>query len=165
MIIQADEALLINSAESNPGDEEGVQARQKEIYHEFEKRMSEPGRVESADVPELPYELRAVEAALEPVLSNLHRDFTTARDKAEQAARNLKLESGAGSIGLDRVFERTRTLAKIESKARYVHECIREVLDNDDDLAMMYLSDRLAGKPHDICHHSLVEELVEEKCL
>ena len=167
MIIQADEALLINNAsaqsEGKNLDEEAIkamQARRDEFYTDFEKRMSGSG-FETADIPELPYELRAVEAALVAVLSTLHKEFTVARDKAEESAQNLKLDSGAGSIGLDRVFERTRTLSKIESKARLVRDSLRELLDADDDLAGMYLTDRLAGKPHDISDHQEAEYMLE----
>lgn len=161
MIIQADEALLINNTPpTNPEDEEAVQTRRKQFYDEFERRMSGPA-TEVGDVPELPYELRAVETALLAVLSRLHRDFVDARTKSEEAARNLRVDSGAGSIGLDHVFERTQTLAKIEQKARLVRDTIREVLDADEDLAGMYLSDSLAGKPHDIADHQEAEYMLE----
>ncbi|KAJ9604111.1 magnesium ion transporter [Cladophialophora chaetospira] len=161
MIIQADEALLINNTPpTTPDDEQAVQARRKQFYDEFERRMSGQAN-EAADVPELPYELRAVEAAILAVLSRLHREFIDARTKSEEAARLLRLDSGAGSFGLDRVFERTRTLAKIEQKARLVRDTIRDVLDADEDLAGMYLSDRLAGKPHDISDHQEAEYMLE----
>ncbi|KIW69718.1 hypothetical protein PV04_05578 [Phialophora macrospora] len=177
MIVQADEALLINNAaavetHADPHEDdddkehdselERAQARQRQeqFYDDFELRMSAPS-AETADLPELPYELRAVEAALVAVLSSLRGDFVTARQGAEDAARSLRLDSGAGSIGLDRVFERTQALSKIEQKARLVRDTIRDVLDADDDLAGMYLSDRLAGKPHDVSDHQEAEYMLE----
>jgi magnesium transporter len=163
MIIQADEALLINNSAmqgENAKDGEEIRARQQDFYRAFEQRMSGP-TVETADVPELPYELRAVEAALVAVLSSLRQDFILARQKAEEAARDLRLDSGAGSMGLDLVFERTRTLSKLEQKARLVRDTIREILDADEDLAGMYLTDSLAGKPHDISDHQEAEYMLE----
>ncbi|ETI29552.1 hypothetical protein G647_02005 [Cladophialophora carrionii CBS 160.54] len=188
MIVQADEALLINNAAAAVGskadpneDDDGLAAdidtvttdrkddsdrdqaqarQQQQFYNDFEQRMSAP-TAETADIPELPYELRAVEAALVAVLTSLRGDFVTARHQAEEAARSLRLDSGAGSIGLDRVFERTRALSKIEQKARLVRDTIRDVLDADDDLAGMYLTDRLAGKPHDVSDHQEAEYMLE----
>jgi magnesium transporter len=187
MIVQADEALLINNAaavetHADPNEEdddvaataaattdkendpelEQARARQQreQFYNDFEQRMSTP-TAESADIPELPYELRAVEAALVAVLSSLRGDFVTARQRAQDAARSLRLDSGAGSIGLDRVFERTQALSKIEQKARLVRDTIRDVLDADDDLAGMYLTDRLAGNPHDVSDHQEAEYMLE----
>ena len=163
MIIQHDEALLINNEpqpQSNADDEKQVREQQKAIYNDFERRMSGDSG-ETADVPELPYELRAVEAALVAVLSNLHHDLIEARQNAEDSARTLRLESGAGSMGLDLIFDRTRRLAKIEQKARLVRDTIREVLDADEDLAGMYLSDRIAGRAHDISDHQEAEFMLE----
>lgn len=153
MIVQADEALLINNYQDDHNN-------QGELYQEFKRRMSGIN-FETADVPELPYELRAVEAALVAVLSTLHHNLNEARAEAEESARSLKLESGIGAIGLDLVFERTRRLGQIEQKARLVRDTIREVLDTDEDLAGMYLSDRRAGKPHAITDHQEAEYMLE----
>ncbi|EXJ59612.1 hypothetical protein A1O7_03758 [Cladophialophora yegresii CBS 114405] len=191
MIVQADEALLINNAaavgtKADPNEDDDSldadignvaaekerdsahdkaqaqtrQQQQQQFYNDFEQRMAAP-TAEMADIPELPYELRAVEAALVAVLTSLRGDFVTARQQAEEAARSLRLDSGAGSIGLDRVFERTRALSKIEQKARLVRDTIRDVLDADDDLAGMYLTDRRAGKPHDVSDHQEAEYMLE----
>ena len=153
MIIQAEEALLINNHHDDGKDK-------SELYEEFKRRMSGPVE-ESADVPELPYELRAVEAALVAVLSTLRRELIEARDAAEESAENLRLDSGLGAIGLDLVFERTRRLAKIEQKARLVRDTIRDILDTDEDLAGMYLSDRRAGRPHATADHQEAEYMLE----
>ncbi|KAK5051509.1 hypothetical protein LTR84_003161 [Exophiala bonariae] len=151
MIIQADEALLVNPVRNTSGT--------AALDHDFEKRLS--GLDEAADVPPLPYELRAVEAALVAVLSILREELLAARDDAVASADRLNLESGLAAAELDRIFEHSRRLAKIESKARLVRETIREVLDTDEDLAAMYLTDSLAGKPHDIADHQEAEYMLE----
>ncbi|OAL38822.1 hypothetical protein AYO20_02028 [Fonsecaea nubica] len=170
MIIQADEALLIynqpqtsgdsDNDDSNGADDSSPRKDDSEFYHEFEKRMSGP-TIETADVPELPYELRAVEAALVAVLSVLRRDLIDARHKAEESAASLRLDSGLAAVGLNLVFDRTRRLSKIEQKARLVRDTIREVLDTDEDLAGMYLSDRVAGRPHATADHQEAEYMLE----
>lgn len=151
MIIQTDEALLINLHDpQNHPNGAG--------YHDFERRMSVK---ETAEVPELPYELRAVEAALMAVLSILREELIQARQDAEHSAAHLKLESGLAAVGLDLLFEHSRQLSKIEQKARLVRDTLREVLDTDEDLAGMYLSDRKAGKPHEMTDHQEAEYMLE----
>lgn len=156
MIIQADEALLVNPVREVG---EGATTSSTTLDHDFEKRLS--GLDEAADVPPLPYELRAVEAALVAVLSILREELLAARDDAVQSADRLNLESGLAAAELDRIFEHSRRLAKIESKARLVRETIREVLDTDEDLAALYLTDHLAGRPHDVSDHQEAEYMLE----
>ncbi|KAI1621512.1 hypothetical protein EDD37DRAFT_553898, partial [Exophiala viscosa] len=151
MIIQVDEALLINLHDPHNHPNGAV-------YHDFERRMSVK---ETAEVPELPYELRAVEAALMAVLSILREDLLQARQDAEHSAAHLKLESGLAAVGLDMLFEHSRQLSKIEQKARLVRDTLREVLDTDEDLAGMYLTDRKAGKPHETTDHQEAEYMLE----
>ncbi|KAK5273328.1 magnesium ion transporter [Exophiala xenobiotica] len=155
LIIQTDEALLINlrNSSSSPSS-----SSPNERNDDFERRMSAK---EPADLPELPYELRAVEAALMAVLSTLRQDLVQAKQDAEHSARHLRLESGFAAVGLDLLFEHSRTLGKIEQKARLVRDTIREVLDTDEDLAGMYLSDRKAGKPHQVTDHQEAEYMLE----
>lgn len=159
MIIQADEALLINLRDSprddnNPDKTDSVST----MYSDFERRMSAK---ETADLAELPYELRAVEAALIAVLSIIREDLVQAKQDAEQSARKLNLESGFAAVGLDLLFEHSRQLGKIEQKARLVRDTIREVLDTDEDLAGMYLSDRKEGRPHESFDHQEAEYMLE----
>lgn len=167
MIIQADEALLINLRDSRSNgsqDEEGNEhetendSASSTMYGDFERRMSAK---ETADLPELPYELRAVEAALIAVLSTMREDLVRAKQDAEESAEKLNLESGFAAVGLDLLFEHSRQLGKIEQKARLVRDTIREVLDTDEDLAGMYLSDRKAGKSHEIDDHQEAEYMLE----
>ncbi|KIW42551.1 uncharacterized protein PV06_06091 [Exophiala oligosperma] len=167
MIIQADEALLINLRDSRSNgsqDEEGNEnetendSASSTMYGDFERRMSAK---ETADLPELPYELRAVEAALIAVLSTMREDLVRAKQDAEESAEKLNLESGFAAVGLDLLFEHSRQLGKIEQKARLVRDTIREVLDTDEDLAGMYLSDRKAGNSHEIDDHQEAEYMLE----
>jgi magnesium transporter len=152
IIIQSDEALLIDLKKSETD-------RSSVFYRDFEQRLS--GVQEAADVPELPYELRAVEAALVAVLSILREDLIEARQEAEHNAQHLKLESGFVAVGLDLLFEHSRRLGKIEQKARLLRNTFRELLDTDEDLAGMYLSDRFAGRLHKTSDHQEAEYMLE----
>ncbi|KIW17668.1 hypothetical protein PV08_04863 [Exophiala spinifera] len=163
MIIQADEALLVNLHDSQNGNEGASSGSSSSssttaMYSDFERRMSAK---ETADLPELPYELRAVEAALVAVLSIIREELVQAKQDAEESARKLNLESGFAAVGLDLLFEHSRQLGKIEQKARLVRDTIRGVLDTDEDLAAMYLSDRKAGRVHEIYDHQEAEYMLE----
>ena len=152
MVIQADEALLIDLRETLNDERSG-------LYKDFGRRIS--GHKEAVTVPELPYELRAVEATLIAVISTLHHDLAKVRREAEDKVQQLNLEPSLAVAGLDLLFEYSRRLGKIEQKARLVRDVIREVLDTDEDLAGMYLSDRLAGKPHETWDHQEAEYMFE----
>ncbi|RVX69591.1 hypothetical protein B0A52_06655 [Exophiala mesophila] len=153
VIIQADEALLVNPTHRSTG--QSVSS----LHHDLERRLS--GIQEAADVPELPYELRAVEAALVAVLSSLRHEFIQVRAAAEESAARLTLETGVAAVELGHVFEHSRHLGRLESKARLVRQTIRELLDTDEDLAAMYLSDTLAGHPHQVSDHQEAEYMLE----
>ncbi|KIX06961.1 uncharacterized protein Z518_04937 [Rhinocladiella mackenziei CBS 650.93] len=127
--------------------------------HDFKKNLT--GVNGPVGVSEQPYEFRAVEAALVAVLSSPRNELIEARKEAEHSASQLKLESGFAAVGLDLLFERSRRLSKIEQKARLVRDAIREVLDTDEDLAAMYLTDSLAGKPHAVSDHQEAEYMLE----
>lgn len=153
IIIQADEALLVNPTHRSAGQ------TVTGLHHDLERRLS--GIQEAADVPELPYELRAVEAALVAVLSTLRQDFIQVRAAAEESAARLNLETGVAAVELGHVFEHSRHLGRLESRARLVRQTIRELLDTDEDLAAMYLSDTQSGRPHQVSDHQEAEYMLE----
>lgn len=160
IIIQADEALLVNGISKDATSTGNKSASMLE--RDFKRRLVGINSPEAAQMSsDLPYELRAVEAALVAVLSTLREELIEARKEAEHSARQLRLESGLGAVGLDLLFERSRRLGQIEQKARLVRETIREVLDADEDLAAMYLTDTAAGKPHAISDHQEAEYMLE----
>ncbi|EXJ92977.1 hypothetical protein A1O3_01533 [Capronia epimyces CBS 606.96] len=159
LLIQADEALLVDGVSKDPAGTGNKSAGVLE--HDFKKRLVGINSNDAAIVSDLPYELRAVEAALVAVLSTLREELVEARKQAEHSARQLRLESGLAAAGLDLLFERSRRLGQIEQKARLVRETIREVLDTDEDLAAMYLTDTGVGKPHDVSDHQEAEYMLE----
>ncbi|EXJ91195.1 hypothetical protein A1O1_04304 [Capronia coronata CBS 617.96] len=168
IIIQADEALLVNgitkdTTNSNSAtNSAGTGTKSTSVLeHDFKRRLVGFNSSEATLSSDLPYELRAVEAALVAVLSTLREELIDARKKAEHSARELRLESGLAAVGIDLLFERSRRLGQIEQKARLVRETIREVLDTDEDLASMYLTDTRAGKPHAVSDHQEAEYMLE----
>ena len=173
VIIQADEAILIDRVQQvhdtvEDVDEEGqggssADTSITQVFRESLASITESATA-AAEVnlsAQLPFEFHALEAAFVAVLSTLREELASAREEAENSARHLKLEPGHAAAGVDQLFERSQRLSKIEQKARLLRETTRELLDTDEDLAAMYLSDTLAGKPHTVSDHQEAEYMIE----
>ena len=55
----------------------------------------------------------------------------------------------------------SKKLSAFEKKATLIRDALAEILDNDDDLAGMYLTEKSRGKQRDIDQHDEVELLLE----
>lgn len=113
-----------------------------------------------------PYELRVMEAALASVTSVLEAEFLILEKKVSGALRltNLNVPDREESLihtELHMILDLTRKLAGIEQRARQVRNAIQEVLNEDEDMANMHLTDKRAGKPHKLHDHQDVEYLFE----
>lgn len=113
-----------------------------------------------------PYELRVMEAALASVTSVLEAEYLILEKKVSGALRltNLNVPDREESLihtELHMILDLTRKLAGIEQRARQVRNAIQEVLNEDEDMANMHLTDKRAGKPHKLHDHQDVEYLFE----
>nr|KJB72317.1 hypothetical protein B456_011G170800 [Gossypium raimondii] len=95
------------------------------------------------DEDESPFEFRALEVALESICSFL-------------AARTLELETAAypaldeltsqiSSRNLDRVRKLKSAMTRLTARVQKVRDELEQLLDDDDDMADLYLSRKLAG--------------------
>ncbi|KIX10642.1 uncharacterized protein Z518_01726 [Rhinocladiella mackenziei CBS 650.93] len=108
----------------------------------------------------LPYELRALEAVLISVTSGLEAEFALVRDPVTHILREL--EEDIDRDKLRHLLIHSKKLGTFEQKARLVRDAIDDLLDADDDLAAMYLTERKAtGKPRAENDHQEVEMLLE----
>ncbi|XVF66561.1 hypothetical protein PTKIN_Ptkin10aG0046800 [Pterospermum kingtungense] len=105
--------------------------------------MSGQNDVEAGDEDESPFEFRALEVALESICSFL-------------AARTLELETAAypaldeltsqiSSRNLDRVRKLKSAMTRLTARVQKVRDELEQLLDDDDDMADLYLSRKLAG--------------------
>ncbi|KAE8665591.1 Magnesium transporter MRS2-I [Hibiscus syriacus] len=96
-----------------------------------------------SDKDESPFEFRALEVALESICSFL-------------AARTLELETAAypaldeltsqiSSRNLDRVRKLKSGMTRLTARVQKVRDELEQLLDDDDDMAELYLSRKLAG--------------------
>ena len=107
----------------------------------------------------LPYEFRALESVLICVTSGLETEFEGVREPVIRVLREL--EEDIDREKLRHLLIYSKKLGTFEQKARLVRDSIDDLLDADDDLAAMYLTERAQGKVRDEEDHTEVEMLLE----
>lgn len=113
-----------------PSKEEGGKAEGKEQS------------VENRDGPRpLPFEFVALEACLEAACSCLDNEARTLEQEAHPALD--KLTSKISTLNLERVRQIKSRLVAITGRVQKVRDELEHLLDDDDDMAEMYLTDKL----------------------
>ncbi|KAG6420111.1 hypothetical protein SASPL_116629 [Salvia splendens] len=79
-----------------------------------------------------PFEFLALEVALEAICSFL-------------SARTIELESAISNRNLDRVRKLKSQMTRLTARVQKVRDELEQLLDDDDDMADLYLSRKLAG--------------------
>ncbi|XWS13769.1 hypothetical protein CRYUN_Cryun36dG0066600 [Craigia yunnanensis] len=112
-------------------------------FHQGQDYTGGQNDVEAGDEDESPFEFRALEVALESICSFL-------------AARTLELEAAAypaldeltsqiNSRNLDRVRKFESAMTRLTARVQKVRDELEQLLEDDDDMADLYLSRKLAG--------------------
>jgi magnesium transporter len=107
----------------------------------------------------LPYEFRALEAVLISVTSGLESEFEGVREPIVRVLREL--EEDIDRDKLRHLLIYSKKLGTFEQKARLVRDAIEDLLEADDDLASMYLTEKARGKQREEQNHDEVELLLE----
>ncbi|KAI9853242.1 MAG: magnesium ion transporter [Vezdaea acicularis] len=107
----------------------------------------------------LPYEFRAIEAVLISVTSALEGEFEGVREPVVRVLREL--EEDIDRDKLRHLLIYSKKLGTFEQKAKLVRDAIDELLDADDDLAAMYLTEKAKGGQRGEDEHTEVEMLLE----
>lgn len=108
----------------------------------------------------LPFELRVVDAALASVIATLEAEHTLIRREVEDSLQDSTREDVVYSV-LRGLQDHRKRLVAIQQRAGQFRSALREVLENDEDMAAMFLTDRQAGQPHEVDDHLKVEYLLE----
>lgn len=107
----------------------------------------------------LPYEFRALEAVLVSVTSGLEGEFEGVREPVVRVLRAL--EEDIDRDKLRHLLIYSKRLGSFEQKARLVRDAIEDLLEADDDLTAMYLTEKANGRGRDEQDHQEVEMLLE----
>ncbi|KAH9318331.1 hypothetical protein KI387_020100, partial [Taxus chinensis] len=99
--------------------------------------------VDAGDEDESPFEFRALEVALEAICSFLDARTTELETAAYPALDELT--SKISSRNLDRVRKLKSAMTRLTARVQKVRDELEQLLDDDDDMADLYLSRKLAG--------------------
>ncbi|CAA0828268.1 Magnesium transporter MRS2-2 [Striga hermonthica] len=99
--------------------------------------------VETAEEDDSPFEFRALEVALEAICSFLAAR-TIELETAVYPALDM-LTSKISSRNLDRVRKLKSQMTRLTARVQKVRDELEQLLDDDDDMADLYLSRKLAG--------------------
>lgn len=107
----------------------------------------------------LPYEFRALEAVLISVTGGLESEFEGVREPVVRVLRELEEDIDRDKLRYLLIY--SKKLGTFEQKARLVRDAIEDLLEADDDLASMYLTEKASGAERDDENHEEVELLLE----
>ncbi|OAX84147.1 hypothetical protein ACJ72_01492 [Emergomyces africanus] len=154
VLIKSDRVLVFDAYGSTDSYTQSVfmydlegKLRQKEAAG----RQSSPGA--------LPYEFRALEAVLVSVTSGLEAEFEGVREPVVRVLRAL--EEDIDRDKLRHLLIYSKRLGTFEQKARLVRDAIEDLLEADDDLTAMYLSEKANGVHRQEVDHQEIEMLLE----
>ena len=106
-----------------------------------------------------PYESRALEAVLMSATGSLEAEYEGVREPVVRVLREL--EEDIDRDKLRHLLIYSKKLGTFEQKARLVRDAIDGLLDADDDLAAMYLTEKAAGRRRAEDDHTEIEMLLE----
>lgn len=108
---------------------------------------------------DLPYEFRALEAVLVAVTTGLESEFNGVQEPVMNVLRELEEDIDRDKLRYLLIY--SKRLGTFEQKARLVRDALDELLEADDDLAAMYLTEKASGKERREDDHEDVELLLE----
>ncbi|WCJ21633.1 Magnesium transporter MRS2-2 [Euphorbia peplus] len=148
-IITAEEVLLRDPLDDNviPIVEE-LQRRLPLVYstsqvHEDDEHPEAGKDVETGEDNEFPFEFRALEVALEAICSYL--DARTRELETDAYPALDELTSKISSLNLDRVRKLKSSMTRLTNRVQKVRDELEQLLDDDDDMADLYLSRKLVS--------------------
>lgn len=107
----------------------------------------------------LAYEFRALEAVLISVTLGLEKEFEGVSEPLVKVL--MELEEDIDRDKLRYLLLYSKKLGSFEQKARLVRDALTELLEADDDLSAMYLTEKAAGNVRGEHDHTEVEMLLE----
>ncbi|KAJ3481422.1 hypothetical protein NLI96_g7666 [Meripilus lineatus] len=106
-----------------------------------------------------PYEFRALDSILLSVLSALEAEMVFIRNLV--GGLLAELEDDIDHDRFKRLLHYSRRLASFQNRAKLVQEALEEVLEQDEDLAAMYLTDKKNHVTREVTDHEELEVLLE----
>ena len=154
VLIQSDRVLVFDAFGSTDSYTQSL------FMYDLEGKLRQKADARTANSGSyLPYEFRALEAVLISVTQGLESEFEGVREPVVRVLRDL--EEDIDREKLRYLLIHSKKLATFEQKARLVRDAINDLLEADDDLAAMYLTEQKQGKKRREDDHQEVEMLLE----
>ncbi|CCA71862.1 related to LPE10-strong similarity to Mrs2p, partial [Serendipita indica DSM 11827] len=118
-----------------------------------------PTSSSSSSSTSMPYEFRALESVLLSVLSALESEMVFTRHLV--GGLLAELEDDIDRDKFKRLLHYSRRLSNFQNRAKLVQAAIDEVLEQDEDMDAMYLSDKKKGIIKEEPDHEELEVLLE----
>ncbi|EJD54666.1 cora-domain-containing protein [Auricularia subglabra TFB-10046 SS5] len=112
-----------------------------------------------AKSPTMPYEFRALESVLLSVVSALEAEMVFLRNHVGSVL--AELEDDIDREKFRRLLHCSRKLSGFHNRAKLVQEALDEVLEQDEDMTSMYLTDKIVRRDHNMQDHEELEVLLE----
>lgn len=181
LLVQHDHALLFQVTESTSYDSGNSQylngerpredslANSNTVSHVFTHNLEAKVRSDDEQAGPLtkqPYELRVVEAALASVAAVLRAEYVLAKQQVSNSLKmgdlsTLDADESLVHTELNLILDLTRKIFAVKQRSTQVRDIAQELLNEDEDMANMHLTDKHAGKPHAPQDHQDVEYLFE----
>ncbi|KAL4977887.1 hypothetical protein BDW66DRAFT_131250 [Aspergillus desertorum] len=152
VLIRADRVLVFDAYGSTDSYMQSL------FVYDLEGKLRQK-QAQSTGAGSLPYEFRALEAVLISVTTGLEEEFNGVREPVVRVLRAL--EEDIDRDKLRQLLIYSKKLGTFEQKARLVRDAIDDLLEADDDLASMYLTERANGVQREEHDHQEVEMLLE----
>lgn len=153
-VIKYDRVLLVD-------DFDGLDTKKFGVFvYNLSSALRNPANVSpTSNVSGLPYEMRALEAILMYVVASLETDLKSHLDTLNAILQSL--EDHVEHSELRELLVRDKALTKFYQKSRLVGTTISKLLDNDEDLSVMFLTDQNKGIQRESMDHAESELLLE----
>lgn len=163
-LIKADEVILFDTYGSTDSQTQSV------FMYDLQGKLQLTSHLGSG----LPYEFRCVQdvrgyvslmfnSALEAVLISVVAALEGEAEALKSMVSRLlhQFEEDIDRERLRLLLQYSKKLSAFLKKATLIRGAVAELLDQDDDLAAMYLSDKKKGKVHNLVEHEEIELLLE----
>ncbi|KAG9066118.1 magnesium ion transporter [Linnemannia hyalina] len=148
-LIKADLVVLFDSFGSTDSYNQSI------FIYDLEEKL----RMSTSAAGGLPFEFRALEAIFISVISSLQSEMDVLVHFVTKLLAHL--EESIDQNKLKELLQYSKKLSQFESKTLLIRDVFVEVLDQDDDLANMYLTEKKQGHPRTEDSHEEIEILLE----
>ncbi|RKP35562.1 Mg2+ transporter protein cora-like protein [Dimargaris cristalligena] len=149
-LIKADTVVLFDSLGSTDSYNQSI------FIYDLQEKLRSGALLKGSG---LPFEFRALESVLVSVITTLQDEVQVVSNLVTNLLAHL--EEKIDRHKLKELLQYSKRMAKFEQKVLNIRDAIVEVLEQDEDLAAMYLSAKESNAPRATNDHEEVELLLE----